>query len=290
MNSRSPRDTEAVRLLGTYGFLSRLQIEEFVLGESKLNVRSRERVTWRILRRLSQRQLVTTNAHLAGDPEGMPTRIAYFLTARGRRVFETLDSLAQHRRLRVRGSFLLAHALMVAEIALVFLRQARASLGRDVLGWECDWQVALSLGPLPVAPDAKLTYQTPGRRIHAFIEADRGSEGTRFFARKIDRYLDLYRDDSRLPLPVWPLVLTVAPSEARASELCRATEVAVRARPQMSRIARAFRFASLDALRQGAGPFGEIWQVAGRSGRFPLIDEPAKSADAAFERRETSAP
>jgi hypothetical protein len=216
----------------------------------------------------------------------MPTRIAYFLTARGRRVFETLDSGAQHRRLRVRGTFLLAHALMVAEIALVFLRQARASEGRDVLVWECDWQVALSLGPLPVAPDAKLAYQTQGRRIHAFVEADRGSEGTRFFARKIDRYLDLYRDDSRLRLPVWPLILTVAPSETRASELRRATEVAVRARPQMSGIERAFRFTSLDALRGDAGPLGEIWQVASRSGRFPLIDERAKSADASAERRE----
>jgi hypothetical protein len=58
----------------------------------------------------------------------------------------------------------------------------------------------------------------------------------------------------------------------------------------MSRIGRAFRFASLDALRGAAGPFGEIWQVAGRTGRFPLIDEPAKSADAAFERRETRTP
>jgi len=287
MNSRSPRDTEVLRLLGTYGFLGRVQIEEFVLGESALSIRSRERVTWRILRRLSQRQLITTNALLAGDPEGMPTRIAYFLTARGRRVFEALESVAQHRRLRVRGTFLLAHALMVAEIALVFLRQARASLGRDVLLWECDWQVAGSLGPLPVAPDAKLTYQTPGRRIHAFIEADRGSEGTRFFGRKIDRYLDLYRDDSRLPLPVWPLILTVAPSEARTSELHRASETVLRARPQMSRIARAFRFTSLGALRGGAGPFGEIWQVAGRSGRFPLIDEPAQSAGAPVERRET---
>jgi hypothetical protein len=281
---------DAVRLLGTYGFLTPVQIAEFVLGETTLTAASREVVTRRILRRLRDRQLVTTNALLAGDPEGMPTRIAYFLTARGRRVVETLDSRSQHRRLRVRGTFLLAHALMVAEIALVFLRQARASSGREVLAWECDWQVALSLGPLPVAPDAKLTYQTPGRRIHAFIEADRGSEGTRFFARKIERYLDLYGDDSRLRLPVWPLILTVAPSEARASELCRATEVALRARPQLSRIARAFRFTSLDALRRGAGPFGETWQVAGRTGRFPLIDEPTTAPGGQVEPGEAASP
>ena len=132
--------------------------------------------------------------------------------------------------------------------------------------------MAESLGLLPVAPDAKLTYQRGGRRTHAFIEADRGSEGTRFFGRKIERYLDLYRDDSRLPFPVWPLILTVALTEARVSELRHATEVAVRARPQVSRVAGAFRFTSLDTLRGDVGPFGEIWQVTGRTGRFPLID------------------
>jgi hypothetical protein len=42
MNSKSRRDTEVLRLLGTYTFLSRVQIEEFVLGESKLNPSSRE--------------------------------------------------------------------------------------------------------------------------------------------------------------------------------------------------------------------------------------------------------
>jgi hypothetical protein len=218
----------------------------------------------------------------------MPTRIAYFLTTAGRRVFAALEPGLPRRRLRFRGTFLLAHALMVAEIALVFHRQARASSGQEVLVWQCDWQVAQSLGPLPVAPDAKLTYQRSSRRTHAFIEADRGSEGTRFFGRKIDRYLDLYRDDSRLPLPVWPLILTVTLNEERASELRRATEAILRAQTQMSGIGRAFRFTSLDALRADTGPFGEIWQIPGRTGRFPLIDEPATVVDVPAERRESS--
>jgi hypothetical protein len=68
----------------------------------------------------------------------MPTRIAYFLTASGHRVFAAQESLVPRRRVRVRGTFLLAHALMVADIALVFVRQVRASSGRDVLVWQCD--------------------------------------------------------------------------------------------------------------------------------------------------------
>jgi hypothetical protein len=176
---------------------------------------------------------------------------------------------------------------MVAEIALVFLRQARAHPDRDVLTWECDWQVAESLRPKPVAPDARLVYETAQRRIHAFIEADRGSERSRFFGRKIEGYLDLYRHDSwRARLPVWPLILTVTRTDRRAGELHRATDAIFSSRTEAARVARAFRFASLDALRGGTGPFGEIWQVAGRSGRFPLIDDPVKTADASAERRE----
>jgi hypothetical protein len=113
-------------------------------------------------------------------------------------------------------------------------------------------------------------------------------EGARFFGRKIDRYLELYADDSRLPLPVWPLILTVAPTEARASELRRATEAILRARTQMSGIGRAFRFTYLDALRGDEGPFGEIWQIPGRTGRFPLAGEPATVASVSVGRREGS--
>jgi len=49
---------EVLRYVGTYRFLSRAQIEEFVLGGSALTARSREVVTWRILRRLRERELV----------------------------------------------------------------------------------------------------------------------------------------------------------------------------------------------------------------------------------------
>jgi hypothetical protein len=163
---------------------------------------------------------------------------------------------------------------MVAEIALAFRRAARAP-GQDLVLWECDWQVSESLGRLAVVPDARLIYEIGQRRIHAFIEADRGSERSAYFGRKIGRYLDLYRNGQwRAHLPVWPLVLTVTRTERRASELRRATEVIFGARAQAPRISKAFRFTPLNSLRGIDGPFAEIWQVAGRIGRSLLIDEP----------------
>jgi hypothetical protein len=159
----------------------------------------------------------------------------------------------------------------------------RAHPNGGTLTWECEWQLVQSLAGLRVFPDARLAYETERRRIHAFVEADRGSEGSRFFSRKIERYLDLYREGSwRARLPVWPLILTVTRTEHRASQLCRASDAIFSA--DASRIAGAFRFTSLDALRGSAGPFGHIWQVAGRTGRFPLIDEPTTAADISVER------
>lgn len=289
MTSARARETQALRYLGTYRFLTRVQIQELLLGESALTPRSREVITWRTLRRLRELRLVATNAVQAGEPEGMPTRIAYFLTAAGRRVFRALEPAAARWRLGVEGTFLLAHALMVAEIALAFRRHAHAYPGGGTLSWECEWQLAESLSGLRVFPDARLTYETERRRIHAFVEADRGSEGSRFFGRKIERYMDLYRDGSwRSRLPVWPLILTITRTEQRATELRRATDRIFSGRTELIGIARAFRFAPLDALRGSIGPFGEIWQLTGRSGRFPLIDEPVTTAaDVPVERRES---
>ena len=180
---------------------------------------------------------------------------------------------------------------MVAEIALAFRRAARAHPGRDLLVWECDWQVSETLGRLPVLPDARLIYEIGQRRIHAFIEADRGSERSAYFGRKVGRYLDLYRDGCwRARLPVWPLVLTVTTTERRANELRRATEVILGVRSEAARVSKAFRFTSLNALRRIGGPFAEIWQVAGRTGQFPLIDDPATPTDVPAERRERTSP
>jgi protein involved in plasmid replication-relaxation len=116
-------------------------------------------------------------------------------------------------------------------------------------------------------PDARLAYAIEGRQLHAFIEADRGTEGARFFARKIARYLDLYHSGAwRGGLPVWPLVLTVTLSEPRAHELCRASESVLGVRAENAALTRTFRFAALAQLRGEAGPFAAIWRVAGTDG------------------------
>ncbi len=169
----------------------------------------------------------------------------------------------------------MSHGLMSAEVALAFMRAARAHSGHEILDWECDWQTVERVGALNVVPDAHLVYKTTKVELDAFIEVDRGTEGTRRFGRKIGRYIEVYRGGAwRSHLPVWPVVLTVAPSETRATALRRVTESILSLPPNAARITKAmeFDFTSLPDLLCPAGPLGEIWQVAGRAGRHPLLE------------------
>ena len=72
-------------------------------------------------------------------------------------------------------------------------------------------------------------------------------------------------------MTAWPLVLTVTPDPARATELRCSTEELLELERRAGRTANAaeFDFTELAALQ--AGPLDPIWQVAGKAGRHPLI-------------------
>ncbi len=278
----SPRETEIVLRLAAFRYLGASQVCAFLFDGSSVSARSRTVITRRILGRLRSRGLVATTPRLVGGPGGGSARLTHYLTRAGYRLARSLDPLVPLRRLRSPGSFLIRHGLLTAEIALAFRQEARLRVGHELVAWDCDWQAALALGASAVLPDAHLVYRTPEGRLHAFLEVDLGSERTPFFARKVRRYLDLYRSGSwRSRLPLWPLVLTVAETEARATQLRRISEAVLVSQPDRERLARAteFRFASATDLLGPAGPLGEIWQVAGRSGRHALAAEARAGAD-----------
>src|SRR2546426_391272 len=83
-------------------------------------------------------------------------------------------------------SFLMRHGQMSAEVALAFRRAARDHPGHELTEWECDWAAAMKLGSRLIVPDARIVYQTRHWEFSAFLEVDLATEGTRFFARKIE--------------------------------------------------------------------------------------------------------
>lgn len=271
--SSSDRELEVLRRLSRHRYLSRSQVEAFLFHGANLGSGSKDVLTRRVLRRLKTEGLISAMPRLVGGPGGGSARLGYFLTEAGARLAGGACPVGATRR-RGRGTFLLAHSLMAADIALAFERSARSRQGHKLLDWESYEQTAGRVQGSRVVPDARLVYTTEAWRLDAYVEVDLATEGTRFYTAKIRRYVDLYRGGAwRSHLPTWPAVLTITPTEHRATALRVAAESVLAF--HADRVARAtkFAFAFLDDLVGPSGPLGAIWQVAGREGLQRLIPE-----------------
>lgn len=270
MIRHAPRDLEAVRLIALHRFLTRPQLEELLLTGAALTSRSRQVLAWRVLGRLQRDGYVRATPRQAGGASGGSGLPAYFLTSTGLRLAATVcPDLPSHRPVR-RSAFLAPHSVLTTEIELAFRRAAHAESDHELALWEADWQIAMRVGDRAVVPDARIAYRVGKLRNHMFIEADLGTEGTRFFARKIGRYVDLYESGAwREFLRVWPRILTVTLTDARAVSLHRATEALLKSRYPYSSSLNCY-FLSVDALR-GAG-IRALCHASYQKERQPLID------------------
>ena len=268
-------DTDVVVRLASFRYLSRSQIKAFLFEGSALKPHSMEIQAGRILERLKAAGLVASTQRLVGGPRGGSAGLVYFLTPEGQKVADALTG-SPKRRAPHSGSFLMRHGQMTAEVALAFRRSARLHSAHELVEWECDWAAAERVGSSYVVPDARMAYETRKWVLSAFIEVDLATEGTRFFAGKIDRYLRLYLDRAwRQHLEVWPVILTVTPSHERASTLKAATAPLLDRPYYGLRLSGIFEcwFTSLAALLGPHGPLGTIWQIAGREGLHALVDD-----------------
>ena len=268
------RETQVLLELAGFRFLTQAAIDEFLFGGSALSLSSRQVIVRRVLNRLKRRGLILETPRVVG-PVGGAARLVYFLTAAGYSRARALNPGLPAGRPGIRGTTLMGHGLMCADVALAFRRSARTHSGDELLEWECEWQAAERLGSTIVVPDAHLVYRTPRLELDAFIEVDLATEGSRVFGRKIERYLDLYRSDEwRTHLPVWPIVLTITTDPTRAAALRRVATTLIEAQYDSERIATgtAFAFTTLEELLGVSGPLGRIWQFGGRSGREPIFD------------------
>lgn len=277
------RETEALLQIAEFRYLTRSLVEAFLLDDDqRVKPVSRKKVCLRVLSRLRAEGLIATTGRVVGGFGGGSSPSAYRLTAKGVAAARVLNPGLPHRRPAEGGTFLMQHGLMTAEVALAFRRAARTHPGHALDEWACDWAVAEKLGSSFVVPDASFVYRTGTWTVDVFLEVDLGTEGTRFFTRKIGRYFDLYREGSwRSHLLIWPIILTVTHTEARAAALYKAIEVflAERRGAGWRDPGAACGFAGIEALR-GPGPLAPVWWITGRSGPQSLLrDAPPAAAD-----------
>jgi len=260
------RERDALIQIAKFRFLTAEQLTEFLFRDRPdLKESSRLVMTRQLLSTLQKKGLIARTSRSIGGPDAGSVRSAYYVRPDGMRVVWEFGVGREPKRTAPRGTFLLRHALALADIALAFEREARQNAGHAVVVWEPDWEAAQRADRLVVVPDAFLMYAAPPSVLDAFVEMDLGTMGSRFFQRKIERYLELYRGETwKGHLPSWPTVLTVTTSPTRSLLLRSATERALGDADTNARLHRGTEFAFCDlATLMAKGPLAPIWQFAG---------------------------
>lgn len=226
LNSRSDA---AVALLMTCRYLTQEHVERFLLSD--LTARSQKVVGQRLLSRLVKRGLI--------DRMRYDGRYVYYLK--------------EHRP---RGSARINHDLLVTESILRLLEAARLH-GHELV------RVEVGQDYWTVVPDAYVVYGTERYFHHYFIEIDTGSMNAPAFRQKLDRYATVRRTKPwKDLLPVWPTILVITSSEARAKLLKRTAE---RMNGKLQSL-----FTTFEELFS-QDPLSSIWQRPGAEEREVLL-------------------
>jgi Replication-relaxation len=269
------RDQQTLEHLAQFRFLERRQLQHLLYADTPINDHSAEVMTRRILQRLTQRKLITHTEQQPGGPIGGSNAPVSYLTPTGAQHLKHTQPAPRSPR----GMLLVRHAIASADVVLAFDRAARAQADHELLGWTTDANIGRDLGPIPLLPDLYLTYATRDIELHAFVEVDLGSEGSRVIATKIDQYLQLWRTGTiHERLGLWPLVLWVTTNPTRARLLRGAIERVIGTQHDAHEVARGTEFAvaTFDRLAE-QGALGPIWQVIGRDERQPLLEPEVRS-------------
>ena len=197
-----------------------------------------------------------------------PTDSIYALGKRGAALAASALGGDRARLLRsAQGSavkpLFLDHLLHINDIRLAFHLSASHQPGHRLDIWLEDRQLADRVpdtsqagGWLPVRPDGYLVYRTPGRQLHAFVEADLGTVTNKRWAVRVQAYV-AYRLSGafrqRYGISSFR-VLTVTTTARRLSNLLRTTEKAGGKS--------LFWFATWTDLAAHS-PLSAIWSVAG---------------------------
>jgi Replication-relaxation len=267
----SMRAVAVLLLVAKLGFVTQGQIRKWLFAGSPSPMTSQRVLTGRVLARLRVLKLIDALPRTIGGPGGGSAKGVSSVSTGGVRPAATYDpSLLGGRA--ARGPFLMRHSLAVTDALLAFHESAQAH-DHELTSWETAWQLALKLGQGRIVPDAHLVYRTHEVELEALLEVDLGTEGSRFFAGKIGRYLALWRSGGwRGIFADWPVILVIAPTDQRVRLLKQATETTLRSQSDRVQVEAGteFSFTTLPALIS-RGPLARVWQVAGKDGITRLM-------------------
>lgn len=245
----SERDLAILRSVSEHRFLTASQIEALHFADHATNG-SGARVCRRVLARLTKQRLVARPERRVGGVRAGSASFVYALAPVGSRL---LDGTRQ--RFTEPSAHFLDHTLAVAEVHVELVRASR--------------QQRVELVSVQVEPACWRRYQGAGGALEIvkpdlyvvtgagefedcwFVEIDRATESPAAISRKLQAYHAYWasgREQDKYG--AFPLVVWVAPSERRASQLERVIATARQLNGQLFGVTTADRLVGL--LSQGA--------------------------------------
>jgi hypothetical protein len=251
------RDRALVQEVVRLRFLSAGQLERLCFDGIPEPV-TRARRTRRQLARLVELELLWRLERRVGGVRAGSTGYIYGATAEARRLDAWLRSepLSRAQAAHEPGTSFVEHSLACGEL-FVRLTEAARTGGLDLLEHQAEptcWRPFLGAmgGQRHLRPDAFVSIGVGEWEQLAFIEIDRGSEGSAALARKLEVYVAYWRSGTEQhQRNIFPKVVGLATSDRRVRLLRR--EIALLPSDAQGIFAVATFDAALDELRGGGG-------------------------------------
>lgn len=160
------------------------------------------------------------------------------------------------------------HTLGIAHTRAVLSSHARK--GKDkIIEFKGDRDTRVNFKynaqPYEFAPDGFFTYQKGIDLYDCFIEYDRATMTVEAFVKKVEKYEAYYKSKEFLKMyEVYPVILVIAPSMIRASNMCQKVRLEQKERDIQ------FYFTSIDEFEKD--PFGKIWIIDGTADKVSIIE------------------
>ena len=220
------RDCQLLRDAEKYRLLTTRQIQRLHFDPVHPTPTASARACNRTLARLRDARLLKALDRRIGGARAGSAGFVWYLGPAGERVLRSKDPNGRsgRRNYREPSRHFVEHTLAVAELALQAIEAMRRG-DLDVLTLETEpvsWQESLSaFGTLQILkPDLRLVTARGDYEEHWFIEADLASEHLPVIVRQCAAY-ESFRDTGRYQAThgLFPVVLWVTPTEARAAAL-----------------------------------------------------------------------
>jgi len=225
----SDRDLAVLRSLAVLKYATSRHIERLHFQGDARSQLAASRAANRCLTRLFHLHLLDRLERRVGGTHAGSASFVWTMAPAGKRLVGATD----RRRSRDPSLAHLAHVLDVAELVVRLHEHTRASDGAvELLSIETEpdcWRTFVGHygSQVTLKPDLRVTLGVDVHELHWFIEVDRSTEHRSALVRKVQAYVNAWRDGGEeVRAGVFPRVLWVVPDHKRAeaiAEVCATT-------------------------------------------------------------------